>query len=682
MQPANLIVALFFLCALVLLARSRERLIATDRDSYRHISGGLVVLTLTAVFHLYSAGGLLVMVPFVSDPIFSRLVFWIGIITGLVTLVSGISSWLPLSHRRQQMKQRKVRGLDFIKRLEQLTAVERRVPVMLSRTLQYMVDHFDMQKGAVFVCSRRSGKSVFLSAAGPGSIAEADLRRISFHGDMTAQFHDQAVTGRPEGGVEVPEGMSDPDLTLPVVIDGRPAVLFLLWHDRVTLLDDADRLNLKIAADIISRQIQLCRTHLRESFRDSRRDWRSTLGSVVDTRKPMKENVSRIGRWLTEMLPMDMMSLTVLYDGKTMDRFSVGEDGSVLNLKRVDMLSHEAFLKQVTDRHEPLVLNDLSAKTSVPIDNMIMSSGMRSLVALRLGNGFKPQGVMLIASRQANSFGSREVALLDTAAPLLGSLVTREVSRHQAAIAERRVDLTNRFLAECSRAGELQDIFRSATTMLSRELRTSFVRVSTYEYDGAFLKSRAMAQVRPIEGLTPEDGHMILSLMPYHSLVRETGRLMMINQEQTGKKITEAEARQVCCPGLQSALLVPVTVGQETLAVISLGEMRRWSRYQYEPADILFVNSVAAGLALAIQLALGRRRQNRPTRKQEKDRSLAPGNATLKGQVKSSLSSILGSIEMIKAHTGETDGGLDRYLSIIDRSAQRINGYFTEEVSS
>ena len=564
-----------------------------------------------------------------------------------------------------------------------MAAVEKRVPVILSRALQYMVDHFDLQQGAVFACSRRSRRPVFLGAAGSGTASEADLRRIAFHEDIDVQFPDRAVTGRPEGGVEVPDGMSDPDLTLPVVIDGRTAVRFLLWHDRATLLDDADRLNLKIAADVISRQIQLCRAQLREAYLKRRGDWLDSLSSVIgDAGKPMKENISRIARWLSEMLPVDLMSFTIMYDGKTTNRFSVGEDGSVLSLKRVDMLSHEAFLKHVADHGEVLVLNDIQAKTSVPVDNWILSSGMRSLAALSVGCNPGPQGMVLVASRQAGSFGHRDTALLTSAAPLLDYLASREIGRHRSAVAERRTVATNRFLEECGSTHDLQDIFRSAATMLSRELRTSLVRVATYEYDGAFLKSRALAHVRPIEGLTPENGHMILSLMPYHSLVRETGRLMVINQEQMGKRMSEAETRQVCCPGMQSALLVPVTVGQETLAVISLGEMRRWSRYQYEPADILLVSSVAAGLALAIQLALGRRRQDRSTRRQEKVQPLASGNATLRGQVKSSLSSILGSIEMIKAHSGEADGGLDRYLSIIDRSAQRINGYFTEEVSS
>jgi hypothetical protein len=86
-------------------------------------------------------------------------------------------------------------------------------------------------------------------------------------------------------------------------------------------------------------------------------------------------------------------------------------------------------------------------------------------------------------------------------------------------------------------------------------------------------------------------------------------------------------------------------------------------------------------LSLAIQLALGKK-MKAPSRLEEG--SIRPAtlpDPVLKGRIRSSLSSILGSVEMIKSHNPNTDASLDRYLSIIDRSAQRINDYFAEKVS-
>lgn len=681
LQPIDLVVSLFFLSALILVARSRKRLTSEGTESYRYISSGLVILTLMVVSRLYSTIGAFHTIPLLNDPVFYRLIFWIGIITGLTMLVSGISNRLPLSQTHRKLDRERLRRLDFVKRVEQLVGVERRSPVILSKVLQYMVEHFGLREGAVYIYSRRRQKPVFLSSSGSTRISDTDLEKISFDVNFADDLSNKDSSGGNGIVTEVPSGITRPDLTLSVVAGGKLSALFLLWLSRKSSLEDDDRMNLKIAADIVGRKVELTKLQLGESFRERQVEWLQSFVAAVDRKKPVKENMSEIARWFTGMIPVELISFTVVYDEKNMQRFSVGEDGTLLSEKRVDVLSHHAFLKHVLDNETLLVVNDTDGKTSVPIDKMILGSGMKSLAAFRLGYGQRPEGAMVVASKEINRFSSREIELIEAAVPLLSHLVSEEVYRYKIGVGERRIDLTNGFLADCGRVSSLQDIFEQAVALLSRELRTSMVRISTYEYDGSFLKSRALASMRPIEGLTPVDGHMILSLMPYHTLVRETGRLMMINQEQTDKKITEAEARQVCRSDLQSALLVPVTIGQETLVVISLTELRRWSRYQYNQSDVLFASSVASGLSLAIQLALDEKTKA-PSRLDES--SIKPvtfSDPMLKGRIKSSLSSILGSVEMIKSHNPNTDASLERYLSIIDRSAQRINDYFVEKVS-
>ncbi len=681
MQPIDLVVSLFFLSALIVVAKSRIRLTSEGTGSYRYISSGLVIMTLMVVSRLYSSIGAFHPIPLLNDPVFYRLVFWIGIITGLTMLVSGISSQLPLSQTHRKLDQERLRRLDFVKRVEQLVGVERRPPVILSKTLQYMVEHFGLRGGAVYICSQRRHKPVFLSSSGSTRLTKGDLEKISFDVNLGDNLCNKDSCGDNGIVTEVPSGIVRPDLTLSVVAGGRLSALFLLWLSRKSCLDDDDRMNLKIAADIIARRVELRKLKLREVSRQRQVEWLRCFEAAIDRKKPMKENVPVIAGRLTRMIPVELISFTVIYSEKNMQRFSVGANGTLLSEKRVDVLSHDAFLKHVLEKERPVVINDTGGKTSVPMDMMIVGSGMKSLAAFRLGCGQGPGGALVVASKRANRFGSREIEQIEAAVPLLSGLISEEVYRYKIGVVEKRVDLTNGFLGDCGRGLRLQDLFEQAAALLSRELRTSIVRISTYEYDGAFLKSRALAAVRPIEGLTPVDGHMILSLMPYHTLVRETGRLMMINQEQTDRKMTEAEARQICRPDLQSALLVPITVGQETLAVISLAELRRWSRYQYNQSDILFAGSVAMGLSLAIRLALSKKTKT-PSRLEESGvKTARVTDPVLKGRIKSSLSSILGSVEMIKSHNPSTDASLDRYLSIIDRSAQRINDYFAAKAA-
>lgn len=681
LQTVDLVVMVFFLSALVLVARSRKQLSSESKESYRYISTGMVVLTLMELSRLFSIIGAFSSIPFISDPVFYRLIFWIGIITGLTMLVNGVSRWLPLARSNRELEHMRLRRLDLIKRVEQLIAVENRMPVILSKVLDYMVKHYELKNGAIYIYSRRKRKLVFLSSSSLSLMPECELVKVSFDEDLVDNYANKETSFDNRIVTEVPSSITQPDLALPLVVEGKVSAVFLLWQGGKLVMKEEDRMNMKIAVDIIARKVEFRKLQLGEEFRRQQVDWLSSLVNSIDYKKRLKENMSNIAGWFTRMVSVDFISFTVIYNNNDMQRFSIGEEGNLLSEKRVNVLSHHTFLNHILESEKQVVVNDTCGKTSVPIDKMILGSGMKSLVAFRLGHGDKAVGAVVFASKAADHFSAQKIELIKGVLPLLNQLVSDEIHRHYISVVERRIGLLNSFLADCGRLVRLRDLFEQAALFLSREIRTSVVRISTYEYGNVFLKSRALVHLRPIEGITPADGHMILSLMPYHTLVRETGRLMMINQDHTDKKITEAEAKQICGSNLKSALLIPVTVNRQVLAVISFAEMRRWERYQYNQDDVLFACSVASGLSLAIQLALGKRTKTRPRLKEDGLGSVKLHDPALKSSIKSSLSSILGSVEIIKAHQPDTNTSLNRYLSIIDRSAHRINNVLHQEVS-
>ncbi|MEW5993536.1 MAG: GAF domain-containing protein, partial [Candidatus Zixiibacteriota bacterium] len=181
------------------------------------------------------------------------------------------------------------------------------------------------------------------------------------------------------------------------------------------------------------------------------------------------------------------------------------------------------------------------------------------------------------------------------------------------------------------------------------------------------------ATLRPVQGITPADGTMILSMMPLHCKVRDNNGPVLVNPEEIECKMLLSERRQLCSAHMNSALLVPLTIGEEVMAVISLAELRHWSRSRYTPADLAFVSTVAAALSLAMQAVLsGRSRGVLPTGTEDRFADTSPSDMSMRGRVRSSLSSILGSVELIRHRQPVSDRDLDRYLTIIDRSAQRI----------
>ena len=89
--------AVVFLLALIAVSRFSRYITAQDREAYNHVVTGLVILAIISLSKIYSDAGLFSRAPFVSEPLFFQLLFWIGIITGLAFLISGVTNWVPLS---------------------------------------------------------------------------------------------------------------------------------------------------------------------------------------------------------------------------------------------------------------------------------------------------------------------------------------------------------------------------------------------------------------------------------------------------------------------------------------------------------------------------------------------------------------------------------------------------------
>ncbi|MFQ6116475.1 MAG: GAF domain-containing protein, partial [bacterium] len=389
----------------------------------------------------------------------------------------------------------------------------------------------------------------------------------------------------------------------------------------------------------------------------------------------------QIAKWLREKIPAELISLAIIYDEKNLQRLTVGLDGTLLAEKGLDLHSNR-FLKYVLERNQPVILKDLRYKTTVPIDKMIYDAGMRSLAAFPLFHGRMPVGCILIASPQANRFTQWEMELMKNCVPSFEYLAALEIQRGRTSVKDRQLKCLVDFLSDCCRTAGLQELFQKAAELLTQELKTSVVRISTYEKGGNFLKSCALSVLRPIEGIAPVDGHMILSLMPNHEQVRDTGQLTLVNQQTTDSRITQAEATQIATPDVKSALLIPVKVDEEVVAVISLAETRSWNRYQYSENDILFTSSVATALSLMIQTAIRDQANTRVRRPYRRLFSNQANDSEVRSRIKSSLASILGSVELIKSHQRSPHRDFDKYLSIIDRSAQKISDYFNEEVTT
>jgi hypothetical protein len=253
--------------------------------------------------------------------------------------------------------------------------------------------------------------------------------------------------------------------------------------------------------------------------------------------------------------------------------------------------------------------------------------------------------------------------------PALEAMLARETSRRAAEETEKRVAI----LSELSRlqAGA-NDLYEAAAQAVYKRLKPSIVRISTFDEDGGFLSSRALVCRHAAPGLAPARGYMVLGLMPRHQQLKSDGVPLALGMERFSDAFVESETGQAFRPGVKSALLVPVVGKDRIEAVISIADPMLDSNSEIRNEDRIFVSSVASLLTRALtqspEPVQGLGRSEAIAAIQE----IGPLDYSTRGKLRSQLSGILGSVEMIRTVEPGDTPRMRRYLEIIDGSARKI----------
>lgn len=672
----DLLAALFFLLALVVVARFREDIRIHDAESYRFLTAGLAVLSVVVLTRMFGGVGLFATVPLLSDPLFFKIVTWIGIIMGATFVVSGVSTWLPIARVNRRLGQDSMQRLELIKRVEQLVMVESRSPEVLCTALDYMVELAGVSWGAVYSCSTDDAHANLLSTSGGAASDVGALHQVEWTQDDVLGNDDLELSDRPNLARKLASLMPPPNLVLPLISGDRVYGAFLLWSGVEGALEENElRMNLKLAVDIITRQLDLDLQRSETAFAHRCRRFAQSLDEAMDPSLELKENFTAFVRLMSSQLQADHVSFAISSGGGLVRRLTIGTGGTLLDEVGLDLQVQASAIGQVFESGEPIFIGDSNEASALAQSGLAATGGIHSVLAIPVSRRGRRQAVLSIGSREAHAFDKRHQQLLQSVAPVFSDLIVADEHSQTLNEMRRRSSIVDSFLNELGATEDLQTAFCQAADLILAELKCSMVRIATYNHDGVFLRSRAVAHEKKVCPTTPPEGHMVMSLMPLHRQVRDQGKILLIGSDQA-QTFTDAEESQAFFGEVQSALLVPITVGNQVLAVIGVGSADKEVRCGYRRADILLTRSIAGALSLAIRAELNRG----ATRPRDESDRLRTSSSTsrLRGQVKSSLSGILGSLEMIKAQHESSGPQLDKYLSIIDKSAHRIHEHVTQ----
>ena len=657
----DLAAAVFFVLALVTLARYRPAMRTVDVESYNYTAGGLSVLALAAVFHVLAHAGLLSGVTFLSEPLLVRLIVWIGFLTGAVLLASGVAAWLPLWRKFAQLRGLRITRLELIKKLEQLRAVTDRPTGILVTALEYMIEHCELAGGAVYRCDE-TGQAVLLASRGPSVPPAFPLRGM--------RFETQGARSHPATDLVLPPGVDQPSLVVPVSCAGSTEAFYLLWAPGVAALDDETRVVLKLAAGIVAARMRVSNVFVPVGGGDLPAKI-ETAARLLRVDRDLKENIAALAAPLSELLHANLITLVVDTEDSPRRRITVSTEGAVLDERALDPRSESDHLDRVIATGRALRIGDLRESPELRGDQLLLSSDARSLVAVPLGLGPDTVGALSVTAIAAHVFRPIHVQALQLLGLRLAALVSDNARRQSARREVLRLTALEGLLRRIGQGAALTDIFRHAAAMLKRLRAVSVVRIATYDPDGAFLRSWALTHDADLEPVTPSHGHLILSLMPHHRRLAETGRTICLKPESPAP-MTPAEARQVLVADPGHVLLVPVKRGDRTMGAISL------ALTETGPQVVAVAEAVGAVLSLALQPDWARKRTTRRLAESRAgDHDVR--DPAVRGYIRSSLSGILGSLHSLQTQPQPSAEALRQHLSIINTSARRLSACLAEQ---
>ncbi len=650
------------LCALVVVYRFRNWMRAEDIEGYRNIVVGLTILSLANLAPLYAASGVFAMTPFLNDPLFFSLVTWITVLTGLIFLSSGVAGFLPLAREHRLYNQKVIARLELLKEIEQLVGVETRPEAILCGIVSHAANAYPLRAGAAFAWSEDKHTLTHLASVKKPPIPISFLEALSLDSERFSRDPRNVLLKAATANGKL-AARDLPAMILPVASNSALYGALLFWWHKGQTADDPAKMLLKLAADIAARSIEANRSRDQASCNGVYCRIASTISQLFSPGMSIRSAFAGIARVINHGLESKTVTMIIKSNDGRWHRLTGGPSETLLYEKNLKPRDISAIARQVMTDSSPVYYRQCHSADLARTGEGVHKG---SLMALPIISAGKAIGALSLLSDHESAFDKYSLRLLVQTVTSLGEFTWLLGKENARDMAQRRQQLMRAFIRDSYRELSTQRIFEDAARVVARGVEADIVRVSTFDRAGRFLNSRGLVCKREPTTVPPKRAALLIEMLPVHRRLLDGRRTIVFDTSQGAVAMDNNEMTHMFGYSLSSAILVPIAHEDDIVGVISVGRCTLEQPSGFSDNDITFVELVAATASLAIRQARLDRKllSHRPASKQPSD---------MRSRVKSSLSGIVGSIEMIRSRAQGSDEPIEKYLEIIDRSARRLS---------
>ena len=613
-------------------------------------------------------------IPILGDQLNRQFIEAAAIATGLIFLLIGIGSLLPSITRTRGMGRKLKKRYFCLKLISQTIERAENLENTFSSINGILSSYMGMSRCAAFKYSSRKDMLYLSGTSGFTEKRPAGLQKIDLCGSelKTALMKSRVVQDM--GNVENFSMENRPGMVVPIINQNRLfGALFCWMGDDIDIDNDFVDLMATIGGMLGKHAQQLIEKSKTEYYRHQQ-EATIRLSELCRRASSVGDVMGEIFQIMKEITEAEYLSLAILdKSGENMIRYTIGSGGRLLLEKGISRPTCNSDIYRISQNGQSVLVSRVkNVLENVGEDGLFLSCGMRSKLAAPIRGTGAVLGIATLGHTTLGHFTRFHQRRLTALADIMASLIQKETVGRSLEVTEDqmlRLQLMERDLLENK---SVRSFFDNACEMLTAKMNTTMARISLLDKTGSNLISQACRTIRETNQELNESSTIPLSLLPWHRMTVDAGKIMLINQADADSKMPPQELTSSMLPDINSAMLVPILLEGKVRGVISIGESRNWNRRSFAARDLIFAKDIASKCAVALRmkkLEIDLQKQS-----QMKSDMFAVNDdqwSEMRTRLNSSLASIFGAVELMQknSETGETDYN---YQRIIARSADRI----------
>ncbi len=593
---------------------------------------------------------------------------------GGILILSGLKSWFSHLSRTKSVSTRRLKRLACLKQIQSLSQNNQELEMNLKEALSKVMHFMGYQKGVLYRSTFNSPEMFLLSHF---NLTPEEL--LQFYGlNLSEGFYNDALKTREIVSINHFKGLTEWQKLFP---DGEKICSFacvpLKYSSKVFGLlciydSDPERFIFEEAQFLTSLKdtfgLMIEQSLLLEKARSNQKrlETADEISKVVLESKNFEEDLPSLAHNLRKVFEFDYLSLSLVEgSGKNVKKFSLGLGENILLDKNANLPVYGTSVGWVIDSGEPLIESEVESKGYYE-DNLSKLLGVRSKIVLPLKIKDNIVGTLSLGSKNPNLYNAKSIKKLSLFSSLFSLYLQRKKLKDSINQEQEYFQTFSAHLLEFLNHGDLKGYLDGLSENLTQILPVSFCRISFLNPEKNNLELFSSYKRREDISFLPLSSQP-LEALPWHRLALEIKKPMLINQDDPESTISREESTLFLTPNLKSALLLPLVHKDQSVGLVSLGEMRSWERRPFRKKEIDFVEKIGEQISFVRKESLSRGFYDPKPRTY-----LDPSISQFGLEVNNSLTSIIGSLELLNLKKNLTEEKSERYLKIIEKGAWRI----------